>query len=627
MNEATLKLIITASSKAAEAALTRTRKAVKGISKNLKAFGRQATAASKKFAIGIGAAGVAIGAFAAKSVSAFNMQARAEKQLETLVLNVKGATDQHVQALKEQASALQDVGVVGDEVTMMGQAQLATFGLQQQSISNLTPALLDMVTQIKGVNATQEDMQTIGNLVGKVMSGQVGALSRYGVTLSDAQAEQLKMGTEMERSAVLAKVLDQNFGGVNEALRETFQGKMQAAKNTIGDLMEQIGGLIAKALTPAVDKFNEWANSMGGVDGIVQSVKDSIQKIKPFLPQLAIVVATMLVPAFVAWAAAVLAATWPLVALAAIGLGLSVLLKKLADSVGGWSALWDKLKDSLKKVWDIIGPILLPALSSMWDAIKDLGVELQKLWKTVAPVLIPALKVMGVIIGGLILARIWSFINVLKIVIRIIGIVARVIGNLVIWLRNAAGWFGSVQRTVRDAMSSMWNWVKNKGNQMIAWFRRLPGNIGRAIGGIKNTMLSPFKSVFNAIARVWNDTVGSISFNVPDWVPGIGGKGWSIPKIPTFAKGVRNFAGGMAIVGEQGPELAHFPRGTNIFSNRETRQAFDGNVGAVGGQQTTKIHNGNVILNTPAAVREYFSLNADDNELVQAGLTPRRGLV
>ena len=38
-----------------------------------------------------------------------------------------------------------------------------------------------------------------------------------------------------------------------------------------------------------------------------------------------------------------------------------------------------------------------------------------------------------------------------------------------------------------------------------------------------------------------------------------------------FAKGVRNFSGGMALVGEQGPELVNLPRGSSVYSNPETR--------------------------------------------------------
>jgi hypothetical protein len=44
---------------------------------------------------------------------------------------------------------------------------------------------------------------------------------------------------------------------------------------------------------------------------------------------------------------------------------------------------------------------------------------------------------------------------------------------------------------------------------------------------------SAAKSVFNAVARAWNDTVGQLNFTVPSWIPGLGGHSFGVPKIPT----------------------------------------------------------------------------------------------
>lgn len=52
-----------------------------------------------------------------------------------------------------------------------------------------------------------------------------------------------------------------------------------------------------------------------------------------------------------------------------------------------------------------------------------------------------------------------------------------------------------------------------------------------------NGMVSVFRTVFNTIASLWNSTLGGLSFEIPDWVPGIGGKGFSIPEMPTIGGG------------------------------------------------------------------------------------------
>lgn len=48
--------------------------------------------------------------------------------------------------------------------------------------------------------------------------------------------------------------------------------------------------------------------------------------------------------------------------------------------------------------------------------------------------------------------------------------------------------------------------------------------------------------------------------------------GPDIPPIPPLAKGTRNFSGGMALVGEQGPELVNLPRGSKVYTAGQTRQ-------------------------------------------------------
>jgi hypothetical protein len=63
-----------------------------------------------------------------------------------------------------------------------------------------------------------------------------------------------------------------------------------------------------------------------------------------------------------------------------------------------------------------------------------------------------------------------------------------------------------------------------------------------------------FKAVFNGIATVWNNTIGKLSFKVPSWVPGLGGKGFDVPNIPMLANGGIVTSPQLALIGEKGPE-------------------------------------------------------------------------
>ena len=69
------------------------------------------------------------------------------------------------------------------------------------------------------------------------------------------------------------------------------------------------------------------------------------------------------------------------------------------------------------------------------------------------------------------------------------------------------------------------------------------------------TMYTVAKTIFNGIARIWNNTFGKLSFSVPDWVPGIGGKGFDVPNIPMLAAGGIVTGPTLAMIGEgNGPE-------------------------------------------------------------------------
>lgn len=75
-----------------------------------------------------------------------------------------------------------------------------------------------------------------------------------------------------------------------------------------------------------------------------------------------------------------------------------------------------------------------------------------------------------------------------------------------------------------------------------------------AIKGYLEFVLGFYKTIFNAIASLWNNTIGKLSFKFPDWVPGFGGKGFAVPKIPMLAEGGIVTAPTLAMIGEKGPE-------------------------------------------------------------------------
>lgn len=119
---------------------------------------------------------------------AYSIQIEAETQLATNMRNTMSATDAEIESIKQLCSAQQKLGIIGDEIQLAGAQELATYLTKKQSLEQLIPVMNDMVAQQYGYTASAESAVNIATMLGKVMDGQVGALSRYGYKFDEAQA-------------------------------------------------------------------------------------------------------------------------------------------------------------------------------------------------------------------------------------------------------------------------------------------------------------------------------------------------------------------------------------------------------------------------------------------------------
>ena len=176
--------------------------------------------------------------------SAYSVQEVAEQKLANNMRNTMGARDEDIQSIKDLCSAQQALGVIGDEVQLSGAQELATYLEKKSSLEKLIPVMNDMLAQQYGLNASEESAAQIASMLGKVMDGQVGALSRYGYKFDEAQEQILRFGTEEARAAVLAEVVESSVGGMNAELARTDSGRQQQLANDLGDLKERLGSLV-----------------------------------------------------------------------------------------------------------------------------------------------------------------------------------------------------------------------------------------------------------------------------------------------------------------------------------------------------------------------------------------------
>jgi tape measure domain-containing protein len=108
-------------------------------------------------------------------------------------------------------------------------------------------------------------------------------------------------------------------------------------------------------------------------------------------------------------------------------------------------------------------------------------------------------------------------------------------------------------------VKNTWGVVANIFNTGLNIINGVIGAVKTLIGVLTGIQLPPgLNAVFNAMKGI------------------SGAREFLKGKIPGFANGVRNFGGGLAVVGERGPELVNLPKGADVFSNPESRQMVGG---------------------------------------------------
>ena len=186
----------------------------------------------------------------------------------------------------------------------------------------------------------------------------------------------------------------------------------------------------------------------------------------------------------------------------------------------------------------------------------------------------------------------------------VIAAVVAAIAAIVIWWDEISAffvnlwniiveWFSGVWESVSSFFISLWdgvvsvfnnvvNWIKQAWSDIGDFFRRLWTNIANGFVNVINGIITGFESFINFFVKGLNMIIGGmnkISFDVPDWVPGIGGKkfGFNIGyisevqfgRIPTLAEGGQVENGQLFIAREAGAELVGNIGGKTSVANND----------------------------------------------------------
>lgn len=548
------------------------RRDVSGFKQQLKGLGSVIAGA---FAIG------AVVNFGKAAVRAFDIQAKAQA---SLLVALKGNVNAQ-QELIAQAKILQKTTLFGDEATIQAAAMLASMGLQAQEIKKLIPLVQDFATLQK------LDLSTAANLVAKSVGSSTNALTRYGIQIEGAVGS-----SERLESAV--KAMNEKVGGQAAAAAKVGAGELQQLSNLWEDFTETIGFVIAKGLIPLAAHLKEVVSDLD----LMLSLLSGQQTLDQTETQLAnlnkelnktteeLIRAVTTDPG---------------------SLGFFMFNPNNPATIGTLRREIKKLKDDIleltgevqkaKPLPDFFGllaaakpvklgdPLPKPKKITLGFSLKSLeDIEIAKREQTALNVLLEesgnklsSLKItsedtMSAFSSSIEATRqafidldgdVDSFINQQSEAAEAIDTTTSAVGRLAEAQETAAAL--AIAANLGQAKS-----LEDFGRIAVTVARQIiSAEIAKGVAGvIRGALLDsglppPFSIILAGIAA----GAAVALFNAA---------------IPSFAGGVQNFSGGLAVVGERGPELLDLPRGTDVIPNNK--------IGGFGGNLTIVVE-GNLI--------------------------------
>lgn len=418
-------------------------------------------------------------------------------------------SDDFLETLNEYGVIFEAAGLSGEKAT-----GLIAQGLKggARDADQVADAIKEFTIEAaKGSEKTAAGFKMAGLDAGKMFD----LLREGGPSAEEAMAQTLdalrEMDDPLKRNAVAAELFGTKSEDMQKALLKLDPATAVAALGKIGGATDQAGKDLdspAKALTRLKNKAVTELAEVAGT--FIQFATDNQQVFVPLAITLGAIAATILVVkgAMIAWAAAQAIAT----AATTVWTGVQWLLNTalFANPIGL----------VILAIVALIAIIVLIATKTTW---------FQTLWKAV----------WGAISGAASAA--WTFIRD-----KVFGPIGR------FFTETIPRWAGQGVQFLKD-----------KWNGMVDFFKGLPGKISRAVSGMFDGIKGAFRSAINWVIGKWNNfsfTIGGgsvLGVNIPSVTLGT-------PNIPFLAGGGTITSSGSAIVGEAGPELLSLPRGAAV---------------------------------------------------------------
>lgn len=339
-------------------------------------------------------------------------------------------------------------------------------------------------------------------------------------------------------------------------VKDAFVGVMptikQAITNGISAIMPIITTLISTFKEVLPKAINVAKSVIAAIAPVIKTVVNTISTIAPIIAKTFVLVAQKLTPVVKTIANVVKAA-------------IPVIGKLFVAAFTFVGKTITKVMPAIKKIATTIGSVLVFAVKKVSPIVKKMATVFSLVFSKVISVvskavnkLKPVFNVIGTIIQkvmGIVRNNIGNTFNkVANIITTTVGSIKEVIGGL-------TQIFGGIIDFISGVFTG--NWSK-------AW-----NGIKSIFKGVFDALVGIIKAPINGVIGIINGAINglnSISVDIPDWVPLVGGThfGLNIPTIPALAKGTSDWQGGLVQISERGGEIVDLPKGSRVYPHDES---------------------------------------------------------
>lgn len=292
-------------------------------------------------------------------------------------------------AYDQLTDAAKNYGMYTQTAMTAAASEFATYMSDSDAIESMMGTLTNYMAGMSGGGALDtSQVVDYATQLGKVLNGTFDGIAKKGFTVTDAQKEILETGTDMEKAAVVADIINEAWSGMYECMANTPEGQLVSLQNTINQMKEDVGTALMPVIMELVKMVQAHLPTIQKLIGAVGTAATAIIPILTMIAEWVLTVAQFfidnwswiepiifgIVAAFAAYKAITIAqtaVTW-LCKAAHDGLFASLLTNPLTWIILLIGAIvagvykWIKAVGGITNAWNICKAALLVA----WNAIK-----------------------------------------------------------------------------------------------------------------------------------------------------------------------------------------------------------------------------------------------------------------